>query len=313
MKYLYTLLFVLLLCQLNGQTINRGFAFQGYARNADGSAVSDQSIQVKFSIFPNGSAVQFEETQTVQTDAFGIFVADIGTENDTDFEALQFESFDYFLKVEVALTGGNFVEISNKQLKSVPYAQSAVTAVSAINAVTAQNGVPAGTILPFAGPESNVPEGYVICNGTEYDGSSDTYASLFDAIGTNWGGSGTNFRVPDLRGYFLRGVAGTEGTDPDKTRRDRLYTGGNTGNVVGTYQNDALKKHSHGVTDPGHKHDVRVDDDVSGENGIDENDSDNDDGTSSTESSKTNITIDEAGESIESRPKNAYVHFIIKL
>ena len=120
MKYLYTLLFVLLLCQLNGQTINRGFAFQGYARNADGSAVSDQSIQVKFSIFPNGSAVQFEETQTVQTDAFGIFVADIGTENDTDFEALQFESFDYFLKVEVALTGGNFVEISNKQLKSVP-------------------------------------------------------------------------------------------------------------------------------------------------------------------------------------------------
>jgi hypothetical protein len=34
------------------------------------------------------------------------------------------------------------------------------------------------------------------------------YPDLFQAIGTTYGASGTNFNVPDLRGVFLRGTGG---------------------------------------------------------------------------------------------------------
>lgn len=67
-------------------------------------------------------------------------------------------------------------------------------------------GVPIGTILPYAG--STAPEGTLMCNGAAI--SRSTYAELFAAISTTWGaGDGeTTFNVPDLRGYFIRGVGG---------------------------------------------------------------------------------------------------------
>jgi Phage Tail Collar Domain len=54
--------------------------------------------------------------------------------------------------------------------------------------------VPAGTILSYGG--STAPYGYLVCNGSTY--SSVTYPSLFAAIGHNFGGSGTSFKVPNL-------------------------------------------------------------------------------------------------------------------
>jgi microcystin-dependent protein len=77
-------------------------------------------------------------------------------------------------------------------------------------------GVPAGAIMSFA--MSSAPAGWVVCNGAEY--AIADYGDLHTAIGTTWGaltnGSGgagsTHFRVPDLRGAFLRGT-GT-GTTP---------------------------------------------------------------------------------------------------
>ena len=77
--------------------------------------------------------------------------------------------------------------------------------------------VPTGTVLAYAGQTS--PTGWLVCDGTAYNQSD--YADLFSALGsiyntqTNpttglaWAApSATQFRVPDLRGLFLRG-AGT--------------------------------------------------------------------------------------------------------
>ena len=68
------------------------------------------------------------------------------------------------------------------------------------------DGVPIGAIIPYAG--STAPFGTLICNGAAI--SRSAYPELFDAIGTTWGaGDGsTTFNIPDLRGYFLRGVGG---------------------------------------------------------------------------------------------------------
>ncbi len=103
-------------------------------------------------------------------------------------------------------------------------------------------GEPVGTIMAFAG--GAIPPGYLACDGALI--SRTTYADLFAAIGTAWGTTNaTNFRVPDLRGKFMRGVSGGSGFDPDAGSRIAQYTGGNGGNAVGSYQLDAFQDHQH--------------------------------------------------------------------
>ncbi|MCL1864459.1 MAG: phage tail protein [Spirochaetes bacterium] len=64
---------------------------------------------------------------------------------------------------------------------------------------------PVGSIVSFAGPENRVPEGWLVCDGRVMN--KDTFGTLFDAIGFSWGKeSDDEFRLPDLRGRFLRGV-----------------------------------------------------------------------------------------------------------
>jgi microcystin-dependent protein len=60
-----------------------------------------------------------------------------------------------------------------------------------------------------------VPDGYLVCNGAEYPTSQ--YPDLFAAIQYDYGGSGANFRVPDYRAMFLRGLDEGRGIDPQRT------------------------------------------------------------------------------------------------
>ena len=96
-----------------------------------------------------------------------------------------------------------------------------------------------GMIASFA--METPPAGWHVCNGGEY--SITSYSELYAAIGTTWGdltdGSGgagsTHFRVPDLRGEFLRGFDNSAGTDPDAASR----TGGDT---VGSSQGNNIRE-----------------------------------------------------------------------
>ena len=92
-------------------------------------------------------------------------------------------------------------------------------------------GVPTGTVLPFMG--NTAPTGYVICDGTEYNISSHINLANFikEQFGSYnyFGGDGeTTFKVPDLRGEFLRG----SGTNSHSAQ-------GN-GSTVGTHQNGTI-------------------------------------------------------------------------
>ena len=58
--------------------------------------------------------------------------------------------------------------------------------------------LPAGTITMFAG--STAPAGWLICDGRSV--SSTDFPELYAVIGTTYGGYGTNFQLPDLRGRF---------------------------------------------------------------------------------------------------------------
>lgn len=86
---------------------------------------------------------------------------------------------------------------------------SQVDSVNGMTGAVTINGVPVGTVLPFAG--SSTPAGYVLCNGAAV--SRTTYAALFAVIGTTYGaGNGsTTFNLPNYTNKFLQGhtTAGT--------------------------------------------------------------------------------------------------------
>lgn len=74
-------------------------------------------------------------------------------------------------------------------------------------------GIPQGQIISFAG--QNAPSGYLLCHGQTLN--RNQYQQLFNAIGYTYGGSGDQFRIPDLRGEFIRGFDSGRGADRNRT------------------------------------------------------------------------------------------------
>ncbi len=293
-----SLLLLVVLCLSLSLFAQNGISFQGIARDPSGNAIPNQTVTVKFTI---GS---FVETQNLATDNFGIFSATIGSVNTTAFNNLVFANLNDNLKVEV---DGNI--IYDDKFNTVPYAKAA------------DNGVPPGTIVPFAGPKTNIPAGWLYCNGASY-APTGMYSRLYAAIGLSWGSDGGNFRVPDLRGYFLRGMSDGTTIDPDKAARTAKYSGGNTGDAVGSYQADNFGSHNHTGTalESGnhyHAYGVRgflTDITAAGKEYNNGADGSADDPTQSTRYSGNhthNLSIANNGGN-ETRPENAYVIFIIK-
>lgn len=89
---------------------------------------------------------------------------------------------------------------------------------------------PPGLVAPFA--MVNAPAGWLKCDGALLN--TVTYAALFAAIGYVFGGSGGNFRLPDLRGEFIRGFDDGRGID--------------AGRVFGSAQAHAYASHTHTAT-----------------------------------------------------------------
>lgn len=102
-----------------------------------------------------------------------------------------------------------------------------------------------GEIIAFGGPRSGLRGDFLACDGDDYD--PEEYPDLFAAIGYRWGRNGDLFKVPDLRGSFLRGVDHGAGRDPSSSSRTATSTGGAVGDNVGSYQDDAFQCHEHSV------------------------------------------------------------------
>lgn len=107
-----------------------------------------------------------------------------------------------------------------------------------------QSLCPTGTVLSYV--SATAPTGWLNCDGTAV--SRTIYANLYAIIGDSFGeGDGsTTFHLPDLRGQFLRGHDGGAGVDPDAASRTALNTGGNTGDNIGSKQDDEFDSHNHG-------------------------------------------------------------------
>lgn len=91
----------------------------------------------------------------------------------------------------------------------------------------ASGQVPVGTINAFA--SQVVPANYLECDGSTL--STSQFNDLFNVIGYTYGGSGTSFNVPDLRGEFIRGWDNGRGID--------------SGRGFASFQADEFKSHRH--------------------------------------------------------------------
>ena len=180
------------------------------------------------------------------------------------------------------------------------YAGSITPVSTAKNTVWASSACAASSPVPAQPASSSDPavlieaQGWMACDGRLLPAAK--YPELFAVLGYWYGGSNGSFRIPDCRGLFLRGVDYGAGLDPDAASRlGPAGTGTSAG--VGSLQCDALQTHVHqygavpvsGVSEEG-----------------------NAAGTPPASQLNTSDPIAPARTTVETRPKNIAVNFIIK-
>ncbi|WP_298782319.1 tail fiber protein [uncultured Polaribacter sp.] len=209
MKKIYSFLTLLIFTTIS---FAQGISVQGIARDNASSAITDTNLTFTFSITEEDNTVMYAETQGIKTDHFGVFSHVIRTGNPitNTFDDIDFGVEGLKLKVSVTYNSED-IEVYDQTLQYTPYAHHA------------KNGVPTGSILPFAGTEA--PDGWVLCNGQSLE-YVDGAGALKELIGNN---------APDLRGLFLRGT-GTSALGSQYVGPDLLAT-----------QTDENKEHTHGV------------------------------------------------------------------
>lgn len=287
-----------------------GFSYQAVLRNDDGSLRDNEQLNLIAELIQDNTTV-YTETHSVTTNDFGAFTIVIGqgASGQTYAPSLLLKNDSTELNetiLRVSEDGGKI--LSESAILSVPVAEVAKVALSA------HIEFPAGAIIPFAGPIEKIPVGWLLCDGSAYN--QVDYPRLFEAIGTHWGGpSPETFNVPDLRGVSLRGVSGASNddfSDPDSALRVSRYPGGAFGNSVGSYQQDAMQNVTgvvgdfntyaaiHGNTTGPFRQTW-----VYSSTGI---------GSGSSDSyNRVDFDLSRvARTSPETRPKNAYVNFIVK-
>lgn len=138
------------------------------------------------------------------------------------------------------------------------------------SAISGLNTVPTGSVFYVVMPTA--PAGYLVCDGSLH--SITSYPNLFAAIGYSYGGSGSTFRLPDLRGEFIRGHDGGRGIDLGRvlgsTQADSVASHSHSASLSGTSGSGGAHIHtaSSSVTDSGHQHLMPGDDQLSFANGV---------------------------------------------
>lgn len=287
------ILFVLHACDLGAQ-IPATLSYQGLLTDSNGTPVPDgtHTILVKFYDASEGGTATFQRGPITVITFKGLFTVILGSGEGTSNDPLPstFGDSPHW----IGITPDNQTELTPRAtLTTVPYA---------FRALYANTGVPIGTIVAYA--SSTIPDGWLECDGSAV--SRISYSELFTAIGITWGAGDatTTFNLPDLRGSFLRGWDHGAGSDPDIAARTAKFTSGASGDNVGSYQGDQFKSHTH-LQDP-HSHGVGFDPaGTAGSNRFTGG------GSGLIQSASTVATNQYTGGN-ETRPKNAYVAYIIK-
>jgi hypothetical protein len=143
----------------------QAFKYQAVARDNSGNLIANQSVGFRISVLqnsPTGTSV-YSETHTVASNNLGLVNLDLGAGNPVSgtFSTINWGSGNYFVKVELDVTGGsNYLFMGTSQLLSVPYALHAQTANSIANDSDAQTLTINGSTLSISNGNSvTLPSG----------------------------------------------------------------------------------------------------------------------------------------------------------
>jgi hypothetical protein len=126
-KIIYTLIAILGFAKTYAQA-PLGIPYQAAARKANGQALTNTAIKVRFSILDSVAigTVAFKETHTTTTNALGMFNLNVGmgTAITGTLAGVNWGNNAKFLQVELdtTATGNNYMLMGIQQLMSVPYA-----------------------------------------------------------------------------------------------------------------------------------------------------------------------------------------------
>ncbi|HRS38604.1 MAG: hypothetical protein ACO1G7_08735 [Bacteroidota bacterium] len=119
--------------------------YQAVARDASGNALLSTAISLRFTIHSVSASgpIEYQETQSVTTNQFGLFSVQIGTGTVVSgiFPLIDWVSADFFLQVEVDPTGGSsWIDMGAAQLISVPYSFVSKQSLISLDNHWVQNG-----------------------------------------------------------------------------------------------------------------------------------------------------------------------------
>ena len=200
---------------LNLTVNNNNFSFEGYIKGDTNTGFSaDKSFDIQIIITDKLSERAITFILTAGEPAVDVFKSNVAfggiyNEDESEYQA-QF-------KKAVNFYGGiykNGVEIGGESL-------------------------PIGSMIPF-GSQENIPSNWKICDGSAI--SRETYAELFDVIGTSYGaGDGsTTFNLPDKRGRVSVGL------DSNQTEFDTI--GKRDGEKTHQLTINEMPSHDHRLT-----------------------------------------------------------------
>ena len=281
-----------------------GFNYSALVRDTAGRVQPLKAVKLRFTLLlgQNGTTANspWIETQSATTDAYGFVNVTIGNGTkaggtSATFSAVDFSLTNYWILIQVYNTFTQvFDPLAKQALQAVPYAKVAGSLVGG-------SAIPAGTIVAFGGDTTKIPDGWLLCNGRTCDNTDPKYIALFNAIQYNWGTTNhTNlFDIPFCQGLFLRGAQNGNGYDPDVSSRTSSRVGGNVGDNVGSFQYDMYANHNHGIQ-------------TGGDNVIDDNPGGLIKARQNADGRVQTYLSNFAGGN-ETRPRNVYVNYIIKL
>lgn len=103
------------------------FNYQGIARDAAGNPLAHQTMTIKLAILPtaDASTAEYEESQTIKTNEFGLYTLQIGNGTPLfgNMKSVKWETGNKYIQVAIDPNGGtNYSDAGTSQLLSVPYA-----------------------------------------------------------------------------------------------------------------------------------------------------------------------------------------------